>query len=281
MEFGIAIPAYKDAARLRRCLDSVKKIDAGWLSNVTVVDDSGDGQVADALTKEFPTVKWIVHDRNQGFAAAANHAVLGCSVEWVLLLNDDSELIEDVRDSLRKLLQNEMLFAVSLQSVDVDGNRREGAKRLIWSFGIAKILHNAKDQLQLIDGVSETSYAVGGHALFSRKLFESLGGFDATFHPFYWEDVDLSQRARHEGYDVLYCENARVLHHTTGAIRSSANADKIREATWRNRLLFSRRYASGFQKFLQPIGLLWQKAVAVVTRDHVLENALAEFENTI
>ncbi len=277
-DVAIAIPAYRSAERLSRCLRSIQKLDQDWLSLTVVTDDSGDGQVAQALREEFPTVTWIIHSENLGFARASNDAVFACKNEWVLLLNDDSELVDDPRKPLQNLLADTALFALSLQSVDEHGKVREGAKRLSWRVGIAKILHSKKDQLPLVAGVSETAYAVGGHSLFRRSVFQELGGFDELFHPFYWEDVDLSYRARKVGWRVVFSANAKILHRIDGAIKSTQTRNAIQVATWRNRLLFSHRHAPGIQRLLIPVGILWHKIRAHMLHDHARLQAISEFE---
>lgn len=276
---AIAIPAYRNAERLKRCLKSIKKLDEHWLNDVYVTDDSGDGQVAIALREEFPQVHWIINEHNEGFATSANKAVMSCPTEIALLLNDDIVLTEDPRTRLRELFSNSELFAVSLKSIDTEGKFREGAKKLVWRFGIAKILHNAGDQCELIEGVSQTSYAVGGHAAYKVSSFKSLSGFDVAFNPFYWEDVDLCARARKRGMCVLYASELSVLHSNDGAIKSTNSISAIRRATWRNRLLFSSRHASGLQRVLFRLGVLWHACHARMQNDRDKLLAITEFRN--
>lgn len=276
---SIAIPAFRNAARLERCLNSIKKVDSKWLALTVVTDDSGDGQVADALRDKFADVTWIVHERNKGFALAANKAVTESKTDWVLLLNDDSELTEDPRPPLLPLLSVDNIFAVSLRSTNEYGKTRECAKRLVWRTGIAKILHNERDQLPLVNGISDTAYAVGGHAVYNKKAFSRLGGFDTALHPFYWEDVEICARARVKGLKTLYCQNASIVHREDGAIKSSNSFAAIRYATWLNRLFFSQRHAAGAQRLLFPLGVLWNRMHAMLTKDEPRRRAIDDFRS--
>lgn len=277
-EIGIAIPAFRNPERLRRCLKSIARIDPTWLALTTVVDDSGDGSVAASLKSEFRSVTWIVHEKNVGFIGAANRAVQECHADIVLLLNDDVEVLSDSRARILDIFSDESLFAVSLRSVNKDGETREGAKRMRWRGGIAKILHNPRDQAILINGVSETAYAVGGHAAYRRKAFLELGGFDDRYNPFYWEDVDLSYRAKTRGFGLAYLDESAILHDDIGAIKASNEAAVIRKTTWRNRLLFSECYARGIQRALLPLGIAWYTIYARITHDKALSSAISEFQ---
>ncbi|MBK6766091.1 MAG: glycosyltransferase [bacterium] len=274
---GIAIPAYRNPERLRRCLSSIADVDSRWLSLTTVVDDSGDGAVAAVLRSEFPQVKWIINDTNEGFIPSANLAVRESAAPIVLLLNDDVELRCDPRGRATELFQDPKLFALSLRSVDAAGKTREGAKRRVWRAGIARVLHAQKDQRPARDGCVESDYAVGGHALFRRSQFLELGGFDSLFQPFYWEDVDLSARAVARGWRVLYLADSEVFHNDLGAIRSTQDAASIRRTVWRNRLAFSFRHARGVQKFLLPFAIVFQRVAAALRADYMLSAAISDF----
>lgn len=273
---GIAIPAYRNVDRLRRCLASIKAIDPGWLSQTVVVDDSGDGAVCTALKQEFSIERWIVHEENKGFVASANHAVLSSASPLVLLLNDDVELVSDSRNKIVETFGNEKLFALSLRSINEDGVTREGPKRLVWRCGIAKVLHTQTSGVADSSPILQTAYAVGGHSVFRKSMFADLRGFDDLFHPFYWEDVDLSERARQQGWDVCYLSESAVLHRTEGAIRSSSSSEAIRRITWRNRFIFSIRHAQDMNRSLLPLGLAWYRVKATLSSDRVVGLALVE-----
>ena len=274
---SIAIPAYRNAPRLRRCLSSLGRFNPELLRVTTVVDDSGDGCVAKELVQEFSEVRWIVNKENLGFASSANAAVLACENDWVLLLNDDVELVESIGTELVRQLGDESLFALSLQSINENGQFREGAKRLVWRMGIARILHNPADQSETINGFTPSAYAVGGHAMFRRKVFEELGGFDLSFDPFYWEDVDLCARAARDGYHTKCYEMAHVLHRNDGAIKSANDRDRIRYYTWLNRLRFSALHAKEIQRIMLPFGIAWQALHAKATSDYAKWNAVKTF----
>jgi GT2 family glycosyltransferase len=275
MIFGLGIPAYRNVESLRRCLQSVVSISAELSSCLVVTDDSGDGRLAAALKSEFPQVRWIVHQRNLGFGASANDCVRALPADVVILLNDDAELASDPLPPLRKAFEDETLFAVTFQSVLRDGGFREGAKRLVWPFGMPRILHNSQDQRPPVNGVQPSAYAVGGHAAFHRLRFWELGGFDPLFAPFYWEDVDLAQRARRAGWRTIYLPACQVVHDGDSAIRSAHRAEFLREITLRNRLLFAWRHARGLQRFPHQVSLAYHRLFSLLPAYRIFRRAFA------
>jgi GT2 family glycosyltransferase len=273
MTFGLGIPAYRNVTGLRRCLQSVLTASGELSSCLAVVDDSGDGFLSAALKPEYPQVRWIVHERNLGFGASANDCVRTLPVDIVILLNDDAELASNPLPHLLRAFQDESVFAVTFESVRRDGQLREGAKRLVWRLGWPRVLHNPADQFPPVNGVQVSAYAVGGHAAFRRLRFLELGGFDPLFAPFYWEDVDLSERARRAGFHVLYLPACRVVHDGESAIRSIYDAEFLREITLRNRLLFAWRHARGTQRILHHLFLTYHRLLSVLPADRLFQRA--------
>ncbi len=268
---GLAIPAYRNANRLRRALESVRATSPCLLDRAVVVDDSGDGQVANQLRGDFPLVRWIVHPGNRGFGAAANRAVAECPADVVVLLNDDIELVTDPIPKLTELFERTDLFAVTFQSIDESGRFREGAKRLVWPFGLPRIRHNERDQRPFRNGLFPSDYAVGGHAAFHREMFAGLRGFDHLFEPFYWEDVDLARRAVAGGRRIGYEPSIVVRHGADGAIRTGHDAARIRRVTQRNRILFGWRHRPRGSGPFQQLALAWYALTSPLFRESLSE----------
>jgi GT2 family glycosyltransferase len=89
------------------------------------------------------------------------------------------------------------------------------------------------------DTRTDPAYACGGAMAFRRSEFLSLGGFDPLYAPFYWEDVDLSYRARKRGRRILHVADARVDHDHGRTIGERFEPRRIAEIYERNRLIFT------------------------------------------
>lgn len=267
---GLAIPAYRNVSGLGRALAAVHAHAPSLLERAVVVDDSGDGRVAAALSSTYPGVSWRVHGANRGFGPSATEALLECPADVVVLLNDDVELLVDPTSVLTDEFVDPALFAITFRSVDAAGNFREGAKRLTWPMGLPRILHNERDQRRPRGGQRGSDYAVGGHAAFRREVVAELGGFDPLFEPFYWEDVDLSLRARARGRAVRYRPDVVVRHAGESAIRAHHEAGRIRCVTLRNRFLIARRHGAPALRPLRRLAEWWY-----ARRDPVAREALA------
>jgi len=271
--FGVCIPILDNVENLRRCLASVQAVRPELISSTVVVDDSGEGLVANAVRAEFPSVKWIVHEKNMGFGPSASDAVRGCPADIVILLNDDVRMLSDPVPPLAPLFSDRAVFAVTFQSHAADGRVRESAKRLVWQMGLPRILHNARDQLPARAGLYPSAYAVGGHAAYRREFFLELGGFDPLYSPFYWEDVDLSQRARRRGWATLFTPEVRVEHAGHSAHRDHHRESTIRLITTRNRFLFAWRHESAMSRPIHLLTRAMRLIIAAATRDRQMIEA--------
>lgn len=276
LSIGLAIPAWRNIEGLRTALEAARRASPALLERAVVVDDSGDGRVAAALQPDFRTVRWRVHEANQGFGRTANEAVAAVPADIAVLMNDDAELLTDPAPALKRAFHDPTLFAVTFRAERADGSLREGAKRLAWSFGFPRVLHNERDQHAAgPDGARPSDYAVGGHAAFQRERFLELGGFDPLYEPFYWEDVDLSRRALGREWRIIYRPECRVRHAGESAIRSAHDTERIREITQRNRLLFAWRHAPAATRPLLRFSVAMQTAAARFRGDATLLRAFA------
>ena len=56
--------------------------------------------------------------------------------------------------------------------------------------------------------------------MFSRVAWEQCGGFDETFYPVWFEDVDFCRRLKNLGYTIWYEPAGRALHRGGHAVES-------------------------------------------------------------
>jgi GT2 family glycosyltransferase len=88
-------------------------------------------------------------------------------------------------------------------------------------------------------GGSDTAWASGGSAAFRRSIWSELDSMDKLFNPFYWEDIDLSYRARKMGWDIIFEPKSIVNHyHEEGKIKSEFTPDDVKRIAYRNQFIF-------------------------------------------
>ena len=96
---SIVIVNYKTWSSLGLCLDSVKKQDRIQINTIVVDNNSSDDKISEFKIK-YDWVEWIENSENLGFAKANNIGASKTKSHWILFLNPDTILDENVLGSL-------------------------------------------------------------------------------------------------------------------------------------------------------------------------------------
>ncbi|MGZ4387273.1 MAG: glycosyltransferase family 2 protein [Gaiellaceae bacterium] len=256
----LAIVSYRSRELLRRCLDSLERFGPACSLTVTVVDnDSQDGTV-ELLEQRFPWVDLVPAGGNLGFAAATNIAVRRGSAPFVLVLNPDTELVEDVLDRLLALMwEHPEVGICGCRLVRDDGSFDHAARRSFptplgalahfarigrWRRAPRALAQYRAPQIELgpVDAVN------GAFMLIRRAALEQVGLFDEGYWMF-MEDLDLCYRFRQAGWVTWYEPSATVLH-VKGGSGDRRASPKLLCAFHYGMLRFYRKHYAAERSFL-------------------------------
>ena len=219
----VIIPTFNQPDLLHDCLSTLTHTTYANY-DVLVVDNGSDDPRALALLEEVATrpnhrVASIPKDDGKfNFAALMNAAVKQATADLVLLLNDDTRVINPAW----------MSQMVGYQSMDGVGS--VGA-RLYFEDGClqhAGIVHGFNDGLVghafrgnpahhwgymgFIRTAREYSAVTAACVLTPRSLFNAVGGFDAENFAVAYNDVDYGFRLVERGLRNIYCPEAELTH---------------------------------------------------------------------
>ena len=204
---------------LPKCLSSVARTDYQNLDVYVVDNASTDGSVR-YVREHFPDVKIIVHSTNLGFAAGYDRALERIKADYVVLLNNDTEVLSPdwVQSLVKVAAADPKIAAVCCKMVSMDQTDRldsVGGMGIPFWRGFVDIGREERDEGQYDTEFEPFSFC-GGAALLRKAFFEQAGGFDEKFF-MYSEDVDLSWRFRLLGYQVRFAPEAKVAHFFSGS----------------------------------------------------------------
>ncbi|MFY0407460.1 glycosyltransferase family 2 protein [Solicola sp. PLA-1-18] len=204
---------------------------------LVVVDNlhSADERVAVARVCRERGFDLLALDTNTGFGAAVNrgvaHARRSRSLDAVVLLNPDAVLERDV---LVRLAETVAADAPQLLCPTV--LKRDGST---WFGGGELLMDHGRTRTAGVDVTrAEHPWVTGACLAFQPDLWDRLGGFDERYF-MYWEDIDLSFRARRLGARVVVDRELTVLHDVGATQGSVTKSDLYRRYNCRNRLLFA------------------------------------------
>jgi GT2 family glycosyltransferase len=219
---SVVVPTRDTRELTLRCLSSIEKeITAG--ADVVLVDDgSGDG-TAGAVRGRFPAVRLLRHEAARGFTASANDGLRAARGDILVLLNSDTEVLDDALARLASAFAGEPRLGVAsarLLTPDRSPQWSGGAAPslpwlLLFASGLPATLDGVPGYRLLRPLRSETrgrlDWVTGAAMAIRRRAFEEVGPFDARFR-FYAQDLDFCLRARDAGWHVRLVANARVVH---------------------------------------------------------------------
>jgi GT2 family glycosyltransferase len=232
MKVSIVIPNWNGVYLMRKHLKNVIK--ASPKAEVVVADDmSTDGSV-EYLKKNFPRVIVVERQKREGFAANVNAGVARATGDIVVLLNTDVEPEPGYLEPLISHFKDDKVFAVGCleKSPEKEGIILRGRGIGHWQKGF--YIH-ARGEIDR----STTTWVSGGSGAFRRSMWNKLGGMDTLYNPFYWEDIDLSYRARKAGWETIFESKSIVYHyHEEGKIKREFSPTDVKRIVYRNQFIF-------------------------------------------
>jgi len=243
-EASIIISNFNGKRLLQSCIPSVLKAAEydGMNHEVILVDDASNDSSVQYVKENFPSIRILALSTNLRFAEANNVAVKMAKNDIVIFLNNDMVVEKEFIRPLLSHFRNPHVFAVSAR---IKMEPRYVGGYLANETGITKaklvngFLETWQEEKELQKS-EEIFYFSGGSSAVSKKKFFELGGFDPVFSPFYYEDTDISYRAKKKKWKILV-EPASIVHHKFRATNNERNFHKsyIKLILKRNYILFN------------------------------------------
>ncbi|MBI2195600.1 MAG: glycosyltransferase family 2 protein [Candidatus Levybacteria bacterium] len=244
------------------CLAELDKIKIQDFSITVIVIDNASEEKFDIgpnFLKNMPLV-FIRNSENLGFAEGHNVGIryaLGRGADYVIILNNDTlldknfarEMVEAAsKDSKVGIVGPKIYFAKGFE-YHKGRYEKEDLGKVFWYAGGQMDWKNVIGHHRGVDEVDrgqydntfETDYVSGCCMLITRKTLEKVGTFDKKYF-LYYEDNDLSQRARKHGFKIIYEPRAVIWHKNAGSAGGSGSSLQDYYIT-RNRMLFGINYA--------------------------------------
>lgn len=243
MKISIVIPNYNGEENLRNNLPKVIEAVKNYQSDLEIIltDDSSQDNsidVAKETIKENNSqikIKLLISNKNLGFSSNVNRGVNNATGEIVVLLNTDVSPRVGFLDSLISHFSNQNVFAAGCLDESVENGKIIPRGRGVGEWQRGFLVHRAGDLNK-----NDTLWVSGGSGAFRKSLWDKLGGLNEIYNPFYWEDIDLSYRARKTGFITLFEKESIVRHeHEKGIIKSKFSKNTIKRISYRNQFIFA------------------------------------------
>jgi GT2 family glycosyltransferase len=213
----IIVPVFNAVEKLKACLESIART-VPTDTRVLLIDDaSTDDDVRPMLQTWVNEAKasrgLIVHEKNRGFVATANHGMRMAETD-VILLNSDTGVTSGWLQHLASCLDSDATIATATPWSN------NGEIVSIPEFCRSNPVPDNPDKIAtLIASCGHPVYpqiptAVGFCMAISLQTIRLVGLFDeVTFGLGYGEENDFCLRAGQAGLRNVLCDNAYVIHH--------------------------------------------------------------------
>lgn len=239
---SVVIVLYNQAELTLACLQSLAEHLPAEIEVILI--DNASTDATDALLQRVDGAVLIRNDHNLHFLRACNQARDMVKGEYLLLLNNDAQILPgSVETAISILAENSHVGAVGGRIINLDGALQE-AGSIIWQdgscLGYGRGEHPDRPEYRFRRPVD---YCSGAFLLTRAALFQEMGGFDEAFAPAYYEEADYCVRLWGNGYQVLYDPDV-VLYHFEFGSGGSAHANTLME---RNQSVFVQRHNAYLQ----------------------------------
>ncbi len=201
-----------------------------------VVDNASRDEVVAGITRHYPQVRLIRNQRNLGFAGGMNtgiRAALNNALppDVVVLLNQDTVLDPTCIEHLvSPMIANEQVAAVGAKIRYPDGTIQHAGVYLEWPRAIVQHIGWHEPDTGQYDTLQECEFVTGAAIALRTKALAAVQLFDEGFTPAYFEDLDLCQRLRRQGWKIVYNPAATLVHH-----ESLSLPDELQRSCYYNR----------------------------------------------
>ena len=247
MNLSVVIVNWNSGEYLTRVLKSLDEL-RGDLGTIWVVDNASEDSNLDKLGR-CADLNILRFKENLGFAGAANEGISQTHSEFVMLLNPDVEVNpRSVRLMYKEieLQPDTAIVCGALTNENGETQRSFQIQKLpTWKSVLLEacfvdhlldfFLGNSrsyKANLLNSDSASfkriQVEQSAAAFWLLRRKAWDELGGFDSTFYPAWFEDVDFCKRLQGAGWKIFYFPNLPLIHRGRLALQSLSYSKFVR-----------------------------------------------------
>jgi GT2 family glycosyltransferase/glycosyltransferase involved in cell wall biosynthesis len=211
-QVSIIIPVYNHVDETIRCLAAIAMTNEKTSYEVIITDDGSTDSTRRLLARN-PSLRYLRNDSPLGFLQNCNRAAEAAAGDYLVLLNNDTEVTEGWLDNLLQTFRDFPTAGLVGSMLLYPDGRLQEAGGVIWRDASGMNFGRFDDpERPEYNYARDVDYCSAASVMLPRRLWQQLGGFDEHFLPAYYEDTDLAFRIRQAGHRVMFQPLSRVLH---------------------------------------------------------------------
>ena len=214
----IIIPMRDGVELSQRCVESLTQKTHYPNYEIVIVDNGSQTPEAKDWLKTI-SYRVLSYEKPFNYSAINNFAVKQTDGEWLLFLNNDTEIFEaDWLTAMAEHIQRLEVGVVGAQLL-FPNKTIQHAGVVLGLAGAANhpFLRGKPTAAREIRMVRNWSAVTGACFMMRREVFNEVGGFDEEHFPIHYSDVDLCLRIQKRGYWIVYTPYAKLIHHESAS----------------------------------------------------------------
>ena len=228
---SIIIPNKDNICILRQCIESIIKKSTYDNYEIVIVENNStnketfeyyksisknakEDELSEVVQPEIHVVKCVT---DWNYSYINNYGVLHANGEYIILLNNDTEVIApDWIEQMLQYAQQKEIGVVGAKLYYPDGTIQHGGVTLGIRGVAGHAFHgwsgDAYGYMNRLITVQNLTAVTAACLMISKRVFEKIGGLDEKFKVAF-NDTDLCMRVRKAGYRVVYNPKVELYHH--------------------------------------------------------------------
>lgn len=278
----IALLNWNNANETLECLYSLQNVTRPEFEVLIVDNGSRDDSLFQLntfknRTNDFP-LTIVQNKENLGFAGGCNVAIdwaLQNNQDYLLLLNNDTTVERNFLKELLEHAEQHSGVAFFVPSIFF-----QDKPSLLWFGGNSFIKWRNMHQSAISDlylrplpphsEPCDIDFASGCAMFCSMRALQDIGGFDEKYF-LYWEDVDLSLKARKHKWKIRWVPNSHIYHKVSATTKKQGVAAR-QYYDMRNFLFLSQKYAPYWMGAYRPawsVVMAGKQIIKIIIRRNV------------
>ncbi|WP_443939083.1 glycosyltransferase family 2 protein [Pedobacter sp. MW01-1-1] len=227
-------------------LASIKRVQTKHFIEVIFVDNGSKVEYEETYRACYPTINYIRSEKNLGFAGGNNIGIKAAKGEYLLFLNNDTEITENLFDTLVEEMENNPAIGIISPLIcyfdQPDIIQYAGFTPMNYltarNEGIGSFEKNIG---QFNTDSRETAYCHGAAMMCRKSDLQTVGLMPEQYF-LYYEELDWCEKFKRAGKKVWFSGKTLVYHKESISVGKESSIKTYFFA--RNRLLFIRRNTS-------------------------------------
>lgn len=219
---------------------------------IVIVDNGATTDNGALFRSVYPDVVYVRTEKNLGFAGGNNLGIRQAKGDYLLFLNNDTEITEGFIDTLRGELDCHPEFGLLSPLILYHENPQKiqyaGFTQMNYLTGRNQGIGMMDDDRGQFDHVtSETGYCHGAAMMCRKADLERVGLMEEHFF-LYYEELDWCEKFRRAGFKMGFTGKAKIYHKESMSVGKESPLKTY--FMTRNRWLFIRRNAPMFARLI-------------------------------